>query len=224
MPPFTEDIGAHPGDPSRTPALPFASPVGDIACPLGPSMSPHLTTPAWGPPGDRARHDVLHPLERNDDDDSPSPMAGGPGRIPDGLSQLDQWAWEIGSGKAPSEWSRPSTVHSSVSRISNPNGDGLVPGLVDGQRLSTVKPAWVTTDGGEVVVTLRKEVPQGYWDRIEIVLVGNEVQRRLQPNGIKKGRKLLVEVPNDMSPGDYDVRLSFGDTLIQGAIPLSVEA
>lgn len=244
MPPLPEDIDGRASDPSRTPALPFASPVGDIVCPLGPSKSPHLTTPAWGPPpGDRARKDIVCPLgdrmhsqqteSTNDDDESPSPTGNFPmgnigsnvGRFPNDLCQIDSWAWEIGSGQAPpSEWSRPSTVHSTASRISNPTGDGLIPGLTDGQRLSTVKPASVTTNGGEVVVTLRKEVPQGYWDRIEIVLVCNEVQKRLTPTGIKKGRKLLIEVPNDMNPGDYDVRLSFGDKLIHGAIPLSIEA
>ena len=65
----------------------------------------------------------------------------------------------------PSAWSKPSTVHSSISKLSNvcssaflvvsyprwvprgfaardrqATGEGLIPGLVDGQRLSSVKP------------------------------------------------------------------------------------
>lgn len=141
-----------------------------------------------------------------------------------GLSQIDQWAWEMGSeaGSVPSAWSNPSTVHSSRSRVSNAAGDGLIPGLIEGQRLSTVKPSSVSTRGGKVIVSLRKEVPQGYWDSLEIVLVRGPMQKRLKPTGIKKGKKLCVQVPEGLQPGDYDVRLSFAEKLIHGAIPLAV--
>merc|ERR1712066_307530 len=121
------------------------------------------------------------------------------------LSQIDSWAWEMGSeaGSVPSAWSQATsrhTGHSSVSqsRVSSAAGDGLVPGLLDGQRLSSVKPSRVSTAGGKVVVSLRKEVPQGYWDTLSIVLVNLPLQVVLKPTGIKKGRKLCVQVPADM--------------------------
>ncbi|CAE7430553.1 unnamed protein product [Symbiodinium natans] len=136
---------------------------------------------------------------------------------------MNEWAWEMGSQcSVPSAWSKPSTVHSSISKLSNATGDGLIPGLVDGQRLSSVKPCAVPTSGGKVVVSLRKEVPQGFWDRLGIVLVNGPVQKKLVPTGVKKGKKLCVEVPSGMEAGDYDVRLSFGEKIIHGAIPLAV--
>jgi len=193
------------------PRLPGASPVGDIACPLGVGPSPNLTTPGW--------------VTASADDPSPSACPGSVAKgIIGGLGQIDQWAWEMGSeaGSVPSAWSKPSTVHSSVSRISSATGDGLIPGLLEGQRLSSVKPTSVSPSGGKVVVSLRREVPQGYWDNLEIVLVNGPVQKRLKPTGIKKGKKLCVEVPEGLTPGDYDVRLSFGQKLIHGAIPLAI--
>eukprot|EP00434_Breviolum_minutum_P015531 symbB.v1.2.013677.t1/scaffold971.1/size148033/5 len=156
---------------------------------------------------------------------------------------MNEWAWEMGSQcSVPSAWSKPSTLHSSVSKLSSATGDGLIPGLVDGQRLSSVKPISVPTSGGKVVVSLRKEaelfepsgdmcdlfiawksqVPQGFWDRLAIFLVNGPVQKRLTPTGVKRGKKLCVEVPSGMEPGDYDVRLAFGEKIIHGAIPLAV--
>lgn len=91
---------------------------------------------------------------------------------------MNEWAWEMGSQcSVPSAWSKPSTVHSSVSKLSSATGEGLIPGLVDGQRLSTVKPAWVPTTGGKVVVSLHKEVPQGFWDRRELSAARHEAAR-----------------------------------------------
>lgn len=72
------------------------------------------------------------------------------------------------------------------------------------------------------MVSLRKEVPQGYWDTLSIVLVNLPVQVTLKPTGIKKGKKLCVEVPAGMKPDDYDVRLKFGEKIIQGSIPLCI--
>lgn len=40
----------------------------------------------------------------------------------------------------------------------------------------------------------------------------------LRPTGVKKGKKLCVEVPSGMEPGDYDVRLAFGEKIIHGAL------
>lgn len=197
------------------PAMPGASPVGDIACPLGLNATPSLTTPMWGVA-----------MEREDRESSVTGGSPG-GGLQDGirgLSGMENWAWEMGSeaGSVPSAWSKPSTVHSSVSRISNATGSGLIPGLVDGQRLSQVKPDSVPTAGGKVIVSLRKEVPHGHWDNVEIVLVRGPVQKRLKPTGIKKGKKLCIQVPEGMEPGDYDVRLSFCEKIVHGAIPLTI--
>ena len=40
----------------------------------------------------------------------------------------------------------------------------------------------------------------------------------LRPTGVKKGKKLCVEVPSGMEAGDYDVRLSFGEKIIHGVV------
>lgn len=195
----------------RAPVPKGASPIGNLVCPLGPEMSPHLMTPHWAP------ETMSCDGNRGNQNDS------GPGLL-GGLSGIDKWAWEVGSdaGSIPSAWSKPSTVHSSVSRLSSATGDGLIPGLIDGQRLSTVKPTSVSAEGGKVVVSLRKEVPQGHWDKLEVVLVMGPIQRRLTPTGIKKGKKLCIQIPGGMEPGDYDVRLSFAGKIIHGAIPLAI--
>jgi len=145
------------------------------------------------------------------------------------LSQVDQWAWEMGSeaGSIPSVWSKASTSQNSNAsslkqRVATAAGDGLIPGLIEGQRLSYVKPTSVSAAGGKIVVCLRKQVPQGYWEHIGIVLVNGPTQVRLKPTGIKKGKKLCVEVPSGLKLGDYDVRLSFAQKILHGAIPLAV--
>lgn len=69
---------------------------------------------------------------------------------------------------------------------------------------------------------LRKEVPQGYWDTLSIVLVNLPVSLTLKPTGIKKGKKLCIEIPPGMKPEDYDVRLKFGEKIIHGSIPLTI--
>mmetsp|Transcript_25201 Transcript_25201/g.72267 ORF Transcript_25201/g.72267 Transcript_25201/m.72267 type:complete len:222 (-) Transcript_25201:40-705(-) len=201
------------GPPARVispPKLPCASPVGELVCPLGEAADPHLTTPAW--PSATAGADCFG---------QPSSEVIG------GLSQIDSWAWEMGSeaGSMPSAWSKATsrqTGHSTARSISSATGDGLIPGYVDGQRLSTVKPSTVPTSGGKIVVSLRKEVPQGYWDTISVVLVNLPAQVTLKPEGIKKGKKLCIEVPPGMKPDDYDVRLKFGEKIIQGSIPLCI--
>lgn len=198
------------------PQMPKASPIGDIACPLGapgPNMSPNLTTPAWA----HADGQVHLP---NSGFGSMGPLGG--------LGQVDQWAWEMGSeaGSVPSVWSKTSTSNSNASslksRISTANGDGLIPGLIEGQRLSYVKPTSLGAAGGKIVVCLRKQVPQGYWEHIGIVLVSGPTQVKLRPTGIKKGKKLCVEVPAGLKLGDYDVRLSFSNKILHGAIPLAI--
>jgi len=199
---------------NRSPTLPCASPIaGDLLCPLGDSASPHLTTPhllgaassgAWPPPPDQSNFGAIG-----------------------GLSQIDAWAWEMGSdvGSVPSAWSKATSTRtgkSSASRMSSANGlEGLIPGLVDGQRLSAIKPSTVPARGGKVIVSLRKEVPQGYWDVVSFVLVKGTTLVTLKPTGIKKGKKLCIEVP-PLSPDDYDVRLKFGEKIIHGSIPLAV--
>uniref|UniRef100_A0A7S0B689 Uncharacterized protein n=1 Tax=Pyrodinium bahamense TaxID=73915 RepID=A0A7S0B689_9DINO len=205
--------GAPPARVISPPKLPCASPVGELVCPLGETMDPRLTTPAW----------PAAAVSEGDFRRAPPPSAD----VIGGLSQIDTWAWEMGSeaGSVPSAWSKATsrqTGHSTARSISSATGDGLIPGLVDGQRLSTVKPASVPTTGGKVVVSLRKEVPQGYWDTLSIVLVNLPVQVTLKPTGIKKGKKLCVEVPAGMKPDDYDVRLKFGEKIIQGSIPLCI--
>jgi len=202
----------------KAPQPKSASPIGDVACPLGAAF-PHLTTPGWG---------------RAEELDGESPMGRpppGPGLI-GGLAGVDQWAWEMGSeaGSVPSVWSRSqattktqsSMASSQKTRLSTAAGDGLIPGLVEGQRLSTVKPSSVKTSGGKVVVCLRKEVPEGYWEYVGIVLVNGPAQVKLKPTGIKKGKKLCIEIPPGLKPGDYDMRLSFHDKMVHGAIPLAV--
>ena len=85
---------------------------------------------------------------------------------------------------------RPSTVQSSASRsslrsrISATDGDSVIPGLIEGQRLSYVKPLLVSCDsGGKVVVGMKKQVPQGFWDYIEVALVNGPDQVKLKPTG-----------------------------------------
>eukprot|EP00933_Yihiella_yeosuensis_P074896 TRINITY_DN8399_c2_g4_i1.p1 TRINITY_DN8399_c2_g4~~TRINITY_DN8399_c2_g4_i1.p1 ORF type:complete len:243 (-),score=28.66 TRINITY_DN8399_c2_g4_i1:296-1024(-) len=214
LPPVREDGEGNPIlQMPEAPTLPGASPMSDLVDPLGPGSSPQLTTPHWGKAAAR----------EGPGDSPPGPGFGNLAGL-GGLSSMNEWAWEMGSeaGSVPSAWSKPSTVHSSVSRISNANGDGLIPGLIEGQRLSSVKPCSVPTVGGKVVVSLRREVPEGHWTSLSIVLVNGPVQRKLTPTGIKKGKKLCIEVPAGMTPGDYDVRLSFGEKIIHGAIPLAI--
>lgn len=199
----------------EAPRLPIASPVGDILNPIGQAIDPRLTTPGWAP-------------AKFAEPSGPGWPGGAGGAAIGGLSQVDTWAWEMGSeaGSVPSAWSKPTTARtgqSGTSKLSSATGvDGLIPGLVDGQRLHHVKPSSVPTRGGKIVVSLRKEVPQGYWDTLSIALVNLPVSLTLKPIGIKKGKKLCCEVPPGMKPDDYDVRLKFGDRMIQGAIPLTV--
>lgn len=207
---FPDDDGGN-----RSPRLPCASPIaGELVCPLGEGASPHLTTPQWN----SASGSTAWP---------PMQGQGGPAGPLGSLSQIDSWAWEMGSDVAsiPSAWSKATsskTGKSSGSKMSSATGvDGLIPGLVDGQRLSAVKPSTVPTRGGKVIVSLRKEVPQGYWDTLSIVLVKLPTSVTVKPTGIKKGKKLCIDVP-PLSPDDYDVRLKFGEKIIHGSIPLSI--
>lgn len=179
-----------------TPKLPEALPEVDIACPLGTDILPQPTTPAT-----TTASQTWSNL-----------MSGS------GLHVVEQWAWEVNSdaGSLPSVWSKASTP------VCNVEGDGLVPGLIEGQRLSYVKPCTVLASGGRVVISLRREVPQGYWDRIDILLIQDHTQVKLAPIGIKKGRKLAVEVPAGMKLGDYDVRLSLSGRVLHGAVQLTV--
>mmetsp|Transcript_70015 Transcript_70015/g.130897 ORF Transcript_70015/g.130897 Transcript_70015/m.130897 type:complete len:231 (+) Transcript_70015:80-772(+) len=193
----------------QTPQLPGASPLGDVACPLGPVGA----TPA-----------LLHA------ESGVGQLPGDTAQMLGGLGQLDQWAWEMSSeaGSVPSAWSKPSTTAQSGasslrSRMVGVDGDGLIGGLTEGQRLSYVKPSTLPSKrGGRVIVGLRKQVPQGYWDRIEVVLVSGPHQVQLKPTGIKKGKKLCVEVPAGLEPADYDVRISFSQKLLNGAIALEI--
>lgn len=216
----TDSDRGSPGqraDGLRSPRLPNASPLGSMACPLGQAMSPHLTTPQFR---DASGSPTWPPAQGS----PPGPAKGPLG----GLGSIDAWAWEVGSevGSVPSAWSKATssrTGKSAASKMSSASGvEGLIPGLVDGQRLSSVSPARLPTRGGKVVVSLRKEVPQGYWDTLSIVLVNLPVSLTLKPTGIKKGKKLCIEVPTGLTPDDYDVRLKFGEKIIHGSIPLSI--
>lgn len=118
-----------------------------------------------------------------------------------------------------------------ASRISSslaaPQGNGLIPGLTEGQRLKGVKPKEVSsTAGGRIVVTLNKAVPQGYWSHVQIAMVptsgtGGEA-RTLKPTGMKKGKKLCIEVPADLAVGDYDLRLVISAYYVPGSLVFSV--
>ena len=69
----------------------------------------------------------------------------------------------------------------------------------------------------------RPEIPEQYWNYVEILLVGgNEGQMTLKPSGIKKGRKLCIKVPKGLECRDYDVRVVFAGKVLHGAIPLEV--
>jgi len=205
-----------PGGNLGPPKLPAASPVANIACPLGQAIDPSLTTPQWAPAG-RGGGSGFGFASGS----SPTPGK----TVIGGLSGIDQWAWEMGSdaGSMPSAWSKATSSKTGASRMSSASGvDGLIPGLVDGQRLSAVRPSSLPQRGGKVIVSLRKEVPQGFWDTVSIVLVNLPVSLNLKPTGIKKGKKLCIEVPAGMKPDDYDVRLKFGEKIIHGSIPLSI--
>jgi len=196
--------------------------LAELLCPIGEAEDPWLRTPLCEPAENGARGESM-PEGRWGESGSGEPkMECG------GLSQVDSWAWELGSevSSVPSAWSQATsrhTDHSTVKSISSATGDGgLIPGLVDGQRLSSVKPVSIPAKGGKVVVSLRKEVPAGYWGTLSIVLVNLPVQVTLKPTAIKKGRKLCVDIPAGMKPDDYDVRLKFGEKIIHGSIPLQI--
>lgn len=168
--------------------------------------------------------------------------------MPQGLSGLYQWSWELGSehGSAPSVWSQATSVRSSLhgghkrqgsgpfqqgsgslprsgSGASGRSGVGVVPGLTEGQRLQYVKPGFVSNEGGSVVVGLKNEIPQGYWGELEVLLVGGAgAQMKLRPAGIRKGKKVCIDVPAGLACSDYDVRLVIGGKILHGAIPLQV--
>lgn len=197
--------------------MPAASPImGDMPCPLGPGpeTTPHITTPLPVSAGMRLADDPpQRPSQRQ------SAMLGG-------LAEVDSWAWEMGSevGSVNSAWSK-STAQSAArsSASSRLDGDQLIPGLIEGQRLHSLKPLLLSAgSGGKLIVGLKKQVPQGYWDHLEIVLVSGPTQVKLKPIGIKKGKKLCVEVPGSLTPGDYDVRLVFAQKMLHGAMTLEV--
>lgn len=152
-------------------------------------------------------------------------------QVSNDLAQIDAWAWELGSefgSLAPSAWSAStkmtaSTKRSSATSLSTAGATvpGF-PGLMEGQRLQCVKPGSLPPSGGTVMVGLRKQIPQGYWDQVEIMLVAGTQQVKLKPSGIKKGKKLCIEVPADLTPQDYDVRVVFSGKVLHGAIPLAV--
>jgi len=133
------------------------------------------------------------------------------------FSDIFGWSWECGSevGSVPSIWSKASTAKSQQS--TGFSGDG--------QRLIFIKPQEVKTEkGGTVVIGLKKEIPEQYWNHVEILLVGGvgEAQIRLKPSGIRKGKKLCIKVPPNLECRDYDVRVVFAGKILHGAIPLAV--
>jgi hypothetical protein len=196
---------------SKMPNAPEASsafPIQGLIDPLGGCDDPKLTTPAWPPAPASDNIDWptgFKPFEL--EEASPFGTFGGFGNDPfysqadpskpslsNDLAQVDSWAWELGSemgSLAPSAWSA-STKRSSATSLSTVGQDvpGF-PGLVEGQRLQCVKPGSVPPSGGTVMVGLRKQIPQGYWDQVEIMLVAGTEQVKLKPIGIKKGKKTL---------------------------------
>lgn len=132
------------------------------------------------------------------------------------FSDIFGWSWECGSdvGSLPSIWSRASTQRSGSSYAL----------AGDGQRLIFIKPQEVSgATGGTVVIGLKKEIPEQWWNHVEILLVGGkEGQLKLKPSGIRKGKKLCIKVPPALECRDYDVRVVFGGKILHGAIPLAV--
>ena len=62
--------------------------------------------------------------------------------------------------------------------------------------------------GGTVVIGLRREIPERFWNYLEILLVGGKGgQMALKPSGIKRGKKICIKVPPGMESRDYDVRV-----------------
>merc|ERR1712137_1063132 len=122
-------------------------------------------------------------------------------------------------GSAPAVWSKPSITSSLISTV---EGEGLISGLVEGQRLSHITPCIMSTHGGLAVVSLRREVPHGYWNRINIILVQDSTQIKLKPVGVRKGKKFAIEIPPGMNTGDYDLHLSFGGRMLHGALQLTL--
>merc|ERR1719362_1175549 len=127
----------------RPPELPNASPLAELVCPIGEAVDPRLTTPLCEPagaelPGREGRWGVGEPK-----------MECG------GLSQVDSWAWEMGSevSSVPSAWSQAtSRDHSAVKSINSAIGDGgLIPGLADGQRLDSVRPGRIPRTSGLIL-------------------------------------------------------------------------
>lgn len=89
---------------------------------------------------------------------------------------------------------------------------------------SYIKPQEVpVAEGGTVIIGLRKEIPEMWWNQVEILLVGGkEGQVTLKPSGIRKGKKLCIRVPPGLECRDYDVRVVFAGKILHGAIPLAV--
>ena len=74
-----------------------------------------------------------------------------------------------------------------------------------------------------MVIGLKKEIPEQFWNHVEILLVGGkEGQLKLKPSGIRKGKKLCIKVPPNLECRDYDVRVVFAGKILHGAIPLAV--
>lgn len=224
------DLFERPSEVPAAPHLPQASPVGNPAVlnPVrsGPSRgtlnpsefsTPYLQTPAL-----TAHESLAYPGAGGSIDLSalggdPTFGSGLGSSLPSGktpFSDVLGWGWELGSdvGSVPSVWSRASTSRS-VQGLSG-----------DGQRLIYIKPQEVAAStGGTVVIGLRKEIPEQLWSHVEILLVGGqEGQLKLQPCGIRRGKKLAIKVPPNLDPRDYDVRVVFGGKILHGAIPLAV--
>ncbi|CAD7922456.1 unnamed protein product [Amoebophrya sp. A25] len=143
------------------------------------------------------------------------------GKLP--FSDIFGWSWECGSdvGSLPSVWSRASTQRSSASSLTGQTPSTLAG--IDGQRLIYIKPQEVySANGGTVVIGLRKEIPEQWWNHVEILLVSGPTQLPLKPSGIRKGKKLCIKVPPNLESKDYDVRVVFAGRILHGAIPLAV--
>lgn len=124
------------------------------------------------------------------------------------------WAWEPSDTHSiPTVWSAATSFQtSSISSATKQHGVWSV-----GQRLLWLEPERVSS--GTFVIAFKKEIPQEMWQGLKIQLNGSI---QLDPSGVRKGKKIAVKLPEDITPGDYDVTVAFGSTCVPGVLALEV--
>ncbi|CEM15038.1 unnamed protein product [Vitrella brassicaformis CCMP3155] len=104
----------------------------------------------------------------------------------------------------------------------NSGGHPQPDGAPSRQRLLYINPGTINPSGGEVVICVKKDIKPDAYDQVLIHLVSTNGQVvTLRPKGIRKERKLSVQIPA-LPAADYDVRLAYGCKVLHGAIPLGV--